>query len=1124
VKPESINNVAERLSRLSPEQQALFELKLKKLLASESPAKRLSRRAIGNSAPLSFAQQRIWFLSQLAPDSSAYNQPKALRLAGELSLEALEKALDGVVARHEILRTVITASDDHTVQVIREPRRVQLPVIDLSDLAESQREREARRLLREITSRPFDLTQDLMLRAAVLRLAEKLHILLLVTHHIASDGWSRSILWGEIAALYAAFISGEAAGLTELPIQYADYAIWQRQTLAGDVLAAQLSYWKEKLADITELHLPTDRPRTSNQSYNGESKSILLPQELSMKLERFSRQENVTLFMTVLAAFQGLLHRYTGQDDIVVGSPIANRSRNEIEGLIGFFVNTLVLRANFSRSLTFRELLAQVRETALGAYAHQDLPFDKLVEEIHPVRNLNHTPLVHALFNMFSQEDLKVELPGLTAERVSSFNPTSKFDLTLYVRQHGGQIRFDLVYCTDLFSELRMKCLLEQYRYLLEQIVAAPEKPVRAYSLVTPESRALLPDPGAVLTEPPQPLVAGIVLLWAKQAPAHPAIRQGQQTWSYDDLRRCADRLARLLVVSGLAPQDVVAVYGQPTFGLIAAMIAVFLSGGVLLPLDCTLPRQRLQRMLREARAKKLLYVGAKRDDEGWLEEEFGADIFFMDPQEGCLLGPKAAAVLESVTLPQVDGGDPAYIFFTSGTTGVPKGVLGCHKGLSHFLSWQRETFAIGPADRVSQLTGVSFDAVLRDIFLPLTSGATLCLRDVDDAFGPGEIVRWLERQQITVLHAVPSLAQSWLACSYTKARLQSMRWVFFVGEPLTDAFVRQWRTAFHNAAEIVNLYGPTETTLVKCFYRIPADPHPGVQPVGRPMPNTQALVLNDHQQLCGINEPGEIVLRTPFRTLGYLNCPEENQQRFVKNPFRDDAQDLIYFTGDAGCYRPDGTLQILGRRDDEIKIHGVRIEPAEVTAILARHPLIESCVVVGKKNDRQEIYLAAYAVPAGEEKVTAAALRSYLLEQLPTAMVPSVFVFLDALPLTPNGKINRRALPETDQQGSAPEESYLAPRTEMENIVAVIWAEVLKLQRVGIRDNFFELGGHSLLATQIVSRIREALQVDLALRALFEKPTVAGLSEHLATIQRGGEQNQSVAGGEAGEMEEVTL
>jgi amino acid adenylation domain-containing protein len=1070
--------------------------------------------------PLSFAQQRLWFLDQLEPGSTAYNLSGAFRLRGPLIAAALEQSVSEIIRRHESLRTTFSSMDGKPVQVISPSLAAPLLVIDLTNRMEGDREGEARRLLAEEARRPFDLACGPLFRAALIRLGEDDHVLVLAMHHIVSDGWSMGVLYRELAILYQAFSAGDPSPLPDLPEQYADFAVWQRGWLQGEFLQSQISYWKKQLEGIPAvLSLPTDRPRQAARSARAARQALNLSKELAQGLKDLSRQQGATLFMTLLAAFQTLLCRYTGQEDIVVGSPIANRNRTEIEGLIGFFVNTLVLRANFSGNPTFKELLYRVKDMALDAYAHQDLSFEKLVEEIHPERSLNHTPLFQVLFNMVNEEDGKVEIPGLTVERLASLSSESKFDMTLYAKQQDDQITFNLVYRADLFDDARMRCFLQQYRYLLEQIVAAPQKPIRLHSLVTAESRALLPDPSATLTEPAQSPVTGAFLAWARQTPGHPAITQGQQSWSYSELARCANTLAQLLVADGLAQREVVVVYGKPSFGLIAATIATLLSGGVLLLVDQTLPMQRKQRMLAEAKAKKLLYVGAKQADDAWLEEDFDAGILFIDPENGCAVAPESPG---SIPLPEMDGNDPAYIFFTSGSTGVPKGVSGCHKGLSHFLGWQRESFAIGPGDRVAQLTGLSFDAVLRDIFLPLTSGATLCLRDVDDS--PADTLEWLDRQRITVFHAVPSLAQSWLSSGDAKVHLKNMRWVFFVGEPLTEALVCQWRGAVSNAAAIVNLYGPTETTLVKCFYRVPADIHPGVQPLGGPIPNTQALVFTENNQLCGINEPGEIVLRTPFRSLGYINAPEENHKRFVKNPFSHDAEDLLYFTGDAACYRPDGTLQILGRLDDEVKIRGVRIEPAEVAATLARHPLVKSCAVVGRKNDRQETYLAAYAVPSGEEKLTPAELRSYLLEQLPPAMVPSVFVFIDSLPLTPTGKIDRKALPEPDHQRSRPEDSYIAPRTEIEHVLAGIWAEVLQLQRVGVSDDFFELGGHSLLATQIVSRIREALQVDLALRTLFEKPTVAGLAGHLESIRRAGQQDDLTSTDDSDETEELTL
>jgi amino acid adenylation domain-containing protein len=1074
---------------------------------------------------LSYAQQRLWFLDQYEPNSSVYNIPSALRLRGPLDVAALEQSLNQIISRHESLRTTFSMVDGEPVQVIAASVNLSLPVVDLRGYPETEREEKARRFAHENGRRPFDLSTGPLFRATLIRLAHDDHILVLTMHHIVSDGWSMGVVYRELSVLYRAFMNGKLSPLADLPIQYADFAIWQREWLQGEVLESQLSYWKKQLEGIPGvLNLPTDYPRPAVQSYRGARRSIEISRELTDGLKALSRKEGVTVFMTLLAAFQTLLYRYTGQEDIVVGSPIANRNRAEIEGLIGFFVNTLVLRSNLSGNPRFTELLARVREMALGAYAHQDLPFEKLVEELKPERSLSHPPFFGILFNMVNQADFKLHLPELITERFSFSEPESKFDLTLYVAEQKNKIDFNLVYRVDLFSQARMRCFLEQYRHVLEQIVAAPQDPIQAYSLVTPESRELLPDPSAVLAEPPQQLVTGMFSSWAAQTPNQAAISQGEHNWTYSELAVRAETLARVLRAGGLERGDVVAICGRRSFGLIAGMIGVLLSGGVLLPIDHTLPNQRKQLMLNEAGAKRLLYVGDKHSDDAWLEENFTPSIVVVNPGKGSVVDADTGLNLELVSLPELSPNDPAYIFFTSGTTGIPKGVLGCHKGLSHFLNWQRETFGIGSRDRSAQLTALSFDAVLRDIFLPLTSGATLCLPEFSDAFAPDETIGWLEREQISILHTVPSVAQWWLTDLAEKISLPSLRWVFFVGEPLTDALVLRWRSAFENAAQIVNLYGPTETTLVKCFYRVPADMRPGVQPVGAPITETQALVLGHDKQLCGVNEPGEIVLRTPFRSLGYINAPEENGKRFVKNPFRDDAHDLIYFTGDAGRYAPDGTLEILGRLDDQVKIRGVRIEPAEVTAILSQHPLVDSCIVVGRKDERAETCLVAYVVAEKQRQPTSTQLRFYLLEQLPAAMVPSAFVFLDSLPLTPNGKVDRKALSVLDHDRPELEESFVAPRTVLEETLVAIWAKVLKSGRIGVHENFFDLGGHSLLATQVASRIREALDVALPLRVLFEKPTVASLSDYIESVQWARKENSQISEDNLGETEEIIL
>ena len=1064
---------------------------------------RIIRRGRDSTAVLSFAQQRLWFMDQCEPNSSVYNMTSALRIRGRVNIGALERSLKEIIERHEILRTVFPVMGGVPIQAIRPSEESALEVMDVRGATREARKEQGQRLCEEETRRPFDLAKGPLFRSVMIRLGEDDQILSMTMHHIVSDGWSMRILHRELSVLYRAFSRGEPSPLSPSPIQYSDYAVWQREWLTGANLERQLEYWKKQLAESPAvLNLAMARRRPAVLSFRGQRQNYELSAELTEKLKEFSLKQGATLYMTLLAAFQTLLCRCTGQEDIVVGSPIANRNRAEIEELIGFFVNTLVLRCSLAGNPSFETLLRKVRGNALDAYEHQDLPFEKLVEEMRPDRSLNHTPLFQVLFNMVNQEEDEVALPDLKVERIDAAIPESKFEMTLYTRHEENRITLDLVYRVDLFDNAQMRCFLEQYGYLLEQIVAEPCKPILQYSLVTAGARAVLPDPAEILTEPPQDLVVDAFMSWAKRFPAAPAMSQGSQTWTYAELARCADILARVMVATGMARGEVVAVHGQPSFGLVTAVMAVFLSGGVLLLIDSALPKQRKRLMLREAKARKVIGADVKKSEDGWLEDEFGSDMLFVEPQEGCALNSEAITP-GPISLPEVTIDDPAYIFFTSGTTGTPKAILGCHKGLSHFLAWQRQTFAVGPGDRSAQIAALSFDAVLRDIFLPLTSGAELCLRDAGTLSASTEMIEWLVRNRITIIHAVPSLAKSWIASVDPTRHLKNLRWVFFIGEPLTEAFVHQWRTAFPNDAEIVNLYGPTETTLVKCFYTVPADMSPGIQPIGRPIPDTQALILNGDHQLCGINEPGEIVLRTPFRTLGYINAAEENCKRFVQNPFRDDPTDLIYFTGDAGCYQPDGILRILGRLDDEIKIRGVRIEPAEVTATLAQHPDVESCVVVGAKNGRHETTLAAYVVPVLQKNLTRGDLAAYLLERLPAAMVPSTYVFLDSLPLAPNGKIDRRSLPEPDPNEFVPDRSDIAPRTELENTVARIWAAVLKVEKLGVHDNFFDLGGHSLLATQIIARIREVLRADVTLRALFEKPTIAGLSEHLKAIER---------------------
>ena len=853
----------------------------------------------------------------------------------------------------------------------------------------------------------------------------------------------------------------------------------------------QLAYWKLRLAGAPPiLELPTDRPRTGKSCSRAAGAKLVLSKSLADDLTELSRREGVTLFMTLLAAFKILLARYSGQDDVVVGTPIAGRTRTELENLIGCFLNTLVLRTDLSGKPTFRDLVARVRETALGAYAHQELPFERLVEELQPPRSLGSNPLFQVLFQLGNAPRGSLNLRGLKVTRLRGGGIGAKFDLSFRVLERRSGLSCICTGNADLFGSETLAHLLEQYRELLEQIVAAPNSPIGSYSLVTNRSRAILPDPRIPLDEPFYPLVTEVVHRVAAEAPSRTAIEQDGRRWTYGELAASVRALARTLEACSLPRGAVAAISGPSSFGLVTAMLAILSRGWVMLLIAPDLPDQRKRLMFEEAGARLLLHLGDAEDT--WfrglaMEPVLRVCRHTGRPESLAHDVPGAGAV--SAVEPGPD--DPAYIFFTSGTTGTPKGVLGAHKGLSHFLAWQSRTFGVGSADRCAQLTNVSFDVVLRDILMPLWSGATLCLPPAE--LLPDSVPAWLAHEKVTVVHTVPSLAQTWLAQAPGELSLPALRWVFSAGEPLTDALVLRWRGVAPNC-QVINLYGPTETTMIKCWYRVPDDLLPGVQPIGEPLPQSQALLLSSTNQLCGINEIGEIVLRTPFRTRGYINAPEAQGHHFIANPFTNDSRDVLYRTGDLGRYRHDGNLTVLARLDHQVKIRGVRVEPEEVTAVLAAHPGVSACAVIARPDRQGETVLVAYVAPKGTQ-LGATELRAFLADRLPTVMIPSAFVFLSHLPLTPNGKLDRRALPEHEQGDAILEQPYIAPRTPIEALLAQMWADVLRVPRVGVDDDFFDLGGHSLRATQLIARARAAFGIELPLRAIFETPTVAGLS-----------------------------
>ncbi|HEY0836556.1 MAG TPA: amino acid adenylation domain-containing protein [Azospirillum sp.] len=1097
-----MSNPLSRIKELSPAQRDLL---LRRLAQAERPGRErpaaLAASTDAAEAPLSFAQERQWFLDRLTPGDPAHIITGALRLTGSLSVPALQHSFDAIVSRHASLRAGFQAPAGKPVQVIAPPAPLPIATVDLSARDPSAREAACRALYDEEARRGFDLARDRLMRVTLVRLAEEEHFLIFTMHHIVSDGWSIGVLLEEIARFYTAFAQAREPDLPALPIQYPDFAGWQRRRMQDGLLDRGLAYWRRQLESPPPvLELTPDRlphaDATAERDLSGAACERVIGRELKQALDDLGRRDDCTLYVTLLTGFMALLARLSGREDILVGSPVSGRIRVETEGLIGLFLNTLALRARLTPDLTFREALARVRASFLDGLEHHEVPFERVVQDIDPERSANSHPLFEVFFNFTPAPPRTLELPGLRADFAAPDAARSEFSMVLYVTEWDGRLELKLQYQRARYSERRMALLLEQLEGLLAQAVADPGRALGRFDLTTPG--APLPDPAAPLERPEQAPVVSLIAGWAERTPDAPALRQGDLALSYAQFDARVAAVARRLLADGLKPGEAVAVRGPRCPGFIVAMAGVLAAGGVLLTLSLDLPEQRQRVMLEQAGVRILLEPGGEAG--GWPAEQPGLTRIAVAADGRVETAAEAPALPE----PRAGLSDPAYLFFTSGSTGVPKGVRGTHGGLSHFLSWQRGTFGVGPGDRCAQLTGLSFDVVLRDVFLPLTSGAELVLPGEDETLSSGRTLEWLEAQRITLIHTVPSVVESWLIDSAPGVTLAALKRAFFAGEPLAAGLVERWRGAFPRAGEIVNLYGPTETTLAKFFHRVPAVLRAGVQPLGSPLPQTQALVLSPDRRLCGIGEPGEIAIRTPFRSLGYLDAPEETAKRFIANPFTDDPEDRIYLTGDRGVLGADGLLEFLGRMDHQVKIRGVRVEPMEVAAALKDCPEVAACAVIARDDGPDGVMLVAYVVARADTRHSARRLREFLRLRLPAAMIPSAFVFLDQLPLTANQKLDRARLPPPGDRDGEGDGGPVPPRDPVELQIAQIWQELLgdKLlggRTVGVTDSFFDLGGHSLLSLRMLMRIEQVTGRKVPLSALFEGPTV----EHLANVVR---------------------
>ncbi len=1048
-----------------------------------------------DNLPLSFAQKRLWFLHHFEPDSVAYSMPRRIRLKGPLSQNALENAFLELAHRHETLRTTFDTADDKPVLRIAAEPKIQFDRIDLRHMPNVESEVEAKRLSVEDARHPFDLKRGPLVRIRLFQLEDEVHILHFNMHHIISDHWSFGVMARELTALYTAFIKGQNPDLPDLPVQYADYAAWQQQWMQGEVLEEQLNYWRVKLGGaLPVLALPTDRPRPAIQTHHGAIEMLALPRALSDALQAMSRREGVTLFMTLLAAFKTLLYRHTGQEDMVVGTPIANRNRVETERLIGFFMNTIVMRTDLSGQPTFRALLGRLRETALGAYAHQDMPFEKLVEALAPVRDLSGTPLFQVFFNhVVSTGEQFGALPGIETEVVGGLERESKFDMSLNVFEINGGIELHLIYNTDLFDGWRMVKMLNQYQVLLEAIVSDADQRISELALLTETERhqILVAWNDTQHDFPSEKTFVHLFEERVKRSPDAIAVISEDETLTYQKLNQRADQIAHRLYALGVRPEIVVGLCVERSVKMVVGILGILKAGGAYLPLDPEYPQERLQYMVKDTGADIIL---TSRRLMGLLNSLGELSLIPLDADdvfdEGLVGNDKVPSIAPHPS-------NLAYVIYTSGSTGHPKGTLIEHHSLVNYLFWVNTHLMLDGGVRLPLITKLTFDASLKQLFAPLMRGDEVLIYPDDVVAQPTRLLRALAANHQFGLNCTPSLWRAIIdeICHNPDVQpMNSLSHLFIGGERLSpDIISRSFETLPH--LHVWNLYGPSETTANSSAAKISS---PGHATIGRPIANTQIYILDSEHQITPIGVPGELHIGGEGLARGYLHRPDLTSERFIPNPFSDKPGARLYNTGDLGCYWPDGNIEFLGRIDNQVKIRGFRIELGEVETALCQHPSVSQAVVVALEERPGDKRLIAYVVAVPAENDPSPGLRSFLQEKLPEYMIPSAFEFLDALPRTPNGKVDRRALPEPNWERSRLDthtKAPVVPRDILEVQLAKIWEKVLGVKNIGMQDNFFDLGGHSLLAVRLFSLVHKIFGKDLPLTTLFKAPTVRQLA-----------------------------
>jgi amino acid adenylation domain-containing protein/non-ribosomal peptide synthase protein (TIGR01720 family) len=1074
----------------------------------------LARLSREGELPLSYAQQRLWFLDQFQPGMSTYNIPSLYRFKGKMDREALEGSLNAIIKRHETLRTVIETEGGNPRQIILPELKIAIPVEQMSDLPSEERLDEAIKRAKVEAMGPFNLSQAPLFRLKLYKLAEEDHILLLNIHHIISDGWSTAVMVREMAELYPAIHEGREVSLAELPYQYVDYASWQREWLAGELLQEQLGYWKNQLeGSLPLLELPTDRPRPAVQSQDGDHLYFNIGEDLSRGLERLSRENGTTLFMTILAAFQTMLYRYTNQTDICVGTPIANRSRAELEDLIGFFVNTLVLRSDLSGEPEFRELLERVREVALNAYAHQDIPFEMLVNELHPQRDTSYSPLFQVMFVMQNIPTTALNLPGVVLETMDITTHIAKYDLSLTVAgdEHGLGGVFE--YSTDLFDRSTIERMIDHLKKILAEVISDSSQRISRIPILSEGERQHILY-GLNDTAVDYPLDTCVHKLFEAQvertpegiALVFPGLGRGagaDEVLSYAELEGRANQLGHYLQRLGVGPDVLVGLRAERSVEMVVGLLGTLKAGGAYVPIDPSYPTDRQAYMLADSGVKVVLTQ--KHLGEVWLGD--GADGSH-SPVVVNLDADWEAIKHEKKTRPEsgVGADNLMYMIYTSGSTGKPKGVLVNHRGVVNRLLWGQSEYQMTAEDRVMQKTPYSFDVSGWEFYWPLITGARLVVSRPEGHKDPRYLMDLVKEQGITVIHFVPPMLQVFLeevgsSTNQGAESCETLKKVFCSGEALPYGMQERFFEVMRKDVELHNLYGPTEASIEVTYWQCKRGSERHIVPIGYPVANTQMYVLDQWLEPVPQGVAGELHIGGVQIGRGYLNREELTRERFIPDPYGSHKGQWggarLYKTGDLARYLSDGAIEYLGRLDFQVKIHGFRIELGEIESVLGDHPGIREVVVIVREDNPGEKRLVAYLIPGIEPAPKVTELRNYLKEKLPEYMVPSLFVMMEKLPLTPNGKVDRKALatqPLEETKRAKLGSSYQEPRTAEEKALQEIWKQVLGVEKIGIYDNFFELGGDSILSIQMTSRANQA-GLQITPRQIFEGQTIAELA-----------------------------